>query len=85
MATGLPIICTPVDGNSELVEGGTSGVFVPPGSPDELADETIALLQDSERRRRLGHRARSRAATRFSVSVMVQGFDNLYRKVMKVG
>ena len=54
MAKGLPVIASPVGGNPEIVEDGRSGLLVPPGRADLLADAVGRLLDDPALRRRLG-------------------------------
>lgn len=78
MAAGLPIICTPVDGNEELIEDCESGVFVDPRSPGQIATEVTTLIDSSKYADRLGDSARDRAETRFSIEVMVENFLKLY-------
>ena len=46
MAAGLPIGTTPINGSSELVTDGETGLFVPPRSPTELSNQINHLLVD---------------------------------------
>jgi glycosyltransferase involved in cell wall biosynthesis len=66
MAAGRPQVVTDVDGCRELVVGGETGLMVPPGQPDRLAEGICRLLEDAGLRRRMGEAARTRAATEFS-------------------
>lgn len=81
MAAGLPIVCTPVDGNAELVTHGDHGIHVPVRDPPALADAVTALLADRDRAARLGARASDRAQTSFTLDRMVTEFADLYDSV----
>lgn len=75
---GIPSIAGRTAGAAEAVKDGETGVLVDPGSTSELVDALNALLGDSERRRELGRRARSRAQHRFTWDRAVDrllGFD----------
>jgi glycosyltransferase involved in cell wall biosynthesis len=64
MACGLPVVSTdcPV-GPSYLLEGGKSGLLVPVGNPDLMAQAIIRLASDSETRSMFVARGKSRAAS----------------------
>lgn len=53
MASGLPVITTPVTGIPEIVQGGRAGVLVPCGDAEALAEAIDSLLSDSTRRQKL--------------------------------
>ena len=72
MAASRPIVATTAGGIPEVVEStAQTGVLVPPRDPPALADGIIALLQDDERRRRMGEAGFARAQEMFSVERMV--------------
>ncbi len=58
MALGVPVISTPVSGNPELIDSGSSGVLVPPGDAGALAEAMERLMDDPEQTRRLAENAR---------------------------
>lgn len=53
MACGLPVICSTVDGNTEVVRHGGNGWHTRPGSATDVAEALVALCDDRERLRRL--------------------------------
>jgi len=65
MASGLPVVTTPVGGIPEAVAHGDDGVLVPPGDAPRLAAALATLLEDAELRRRLGRAARARVLRQF--------------------
>ena len=82
MAAGLPIVCTPVDGNAELVVDGESGVFVPTHVPEEIAAELDVLLSEHNVRRNLGRAAAARARATFSIELMVEDSREVYERIL---
>ncbi len=76
MAAGLPMLVTDVGGNAEAV--GECGLVVPAREPAALA-EALVILADPARRAALGQGAAARAAARFSMSAMIDGYDNFYK------
>jgi glycosyltransferase involved in cell wall biosynthesis len=82
MAAGRPIVATDAGGNAENVIDGVSGLIVPPRAPDRLADAILTLLKDPERARAMGAAAQRRAREHFTVDVMVQRLERLYRECL---
>jgi len=78
MALGLPTVGTAAGGVAEIITDGVDGVLVPPGDVDALADALAELLSDSERRRRLGERARRTIVERFDSRI---GAATLYERL----
>jgi glycosyltransferase involved in cell wall biosynthesis len=80
MACGVPVVSTRVGGISELVTHGSDGLMAPPGDVDAIATCLTELLDDGERRRRLGAAA-AKTAARFdsqSAALKLSGlFSNL--------
>jgi glycosyltransferase involved in cell wall biosynthesis/peptidoglycan/xylan/chitin deacetylase (PgdA/CDA1 family) len=60
MAAGLAIVTTPVGGIPELIDDGENGVLFPAGDVNALAACIAGLVDNAERRRELGRRARDK-------------------------
>jgi sugar transferase (PEP-CTERM/EpsH1 system associated) len=78
MASGLPVIATAVGGNPELVTPGETGLLVPAGDAQALADAILALQDDPARRVHLGAAARAAARERFDWQVTVRRYLEVY-------
>ncbi len=50
MAMGVPVVATDISAIPELVENERTGLLVPPGQPDKLADAMLRMLNDGELR-----------------------------------
>jgi glycosyltransferase involved in cell wall biosynthesis len=60
MSRGRPVIGTRLGGHADMLDE-TTGILVPQGDATALAAAMSALIEDPERRRRLGEAARRRA------------------------
>jgi N-acetyl-alpha-D-glucosaminyl L-malate synthase BshA len=79
---GCPSVSTAVGGIPEVVEDGRSGQLVAEAGAEPLAAAVTALLDDPERRHRLGVEARRRAESVFSAASLVPRYEALYRRVL---
>jgi len=84
MAGGLPVVATAVDGVPEMVIPDHTGLLVPPGNPQALADALITLLDDPVRAVAMGKAAKSRVEANFTVQTMVAQYEVLLRS-LKIG
>jgi len=83
MACGVPCAVTDVGDAGWIV--GDTGIVVPPGSPELLADAWNRLLgMDLEQRKRLGERARARVAENFEINKVVRRFEDFYRSLQRM-
>ncbi len=80
MFCGRATVSTDVGAVVEVI-GGT-GLVVPPRNPRALADACLALLQDTERRDRLGAAARARALELFTVDQNIAAFRGIYLEIV---
>jgi glycosyltransferase involved in cell wall biosynthesis len=76
MAFGLPVVATNVGGIPEVIEDGVTGLLVPPGDSQALAETTLRLLRDPGLRECMGRAGRERVMAEFTVErVMKQTLD----------
>ncbi len=79
MAVGLPIVASKVGGIPEAISDGIDGVLVNPGSPHELANEIINLLEDRKKALQLGRNAKA-SAERYRVSKVIRKYIDLFER-----
>lgn len=82
MASGLPVVATAIEGVSEVVTDGESGLLVPPGDSGALASALTSLLADPVKRESLGAAGRQVVARDHSFESTVQRLDSLYRRIL---
>jgi type III pantothenate kinase len=82
MASQTPVVATRVGGMVDVVEEGVSGLLVEPDDVGELAAAIRSLLDDPERRRRMGRAARARVEGMFRWSVVVASLRDTYAKLL---
>ena len=58
MFAGKPVIGSDIGGIPEQIDAGTTGLLVPPGDPDSLANAILQLASDPVKRQSLGSAAR---------------------------
>lgn len=85
MATGLPVVATRVGGNPELVEDGVTGLLVPVGDAQALAQAMLSLVQDPVRCEHMGRAAIRRIQTDFDWDRTVAAYLGVYDQLMKGG
>jgi rhamnosyl/mannosyltransferase len=82
LASGTPIVSTELGtGTSYVNQDGVTGRVVPAGEAAALAGALRTLLADRALRHVMGMAARQRAASEFSLPVMVGRIENLYRSL----
>ena len=80
---GTPVVSTNLPTGVPWVnQDGETGLVVPPGDPDALAEALERLLTDDAFRTRLGERARARVLESFTVDTMVTGTLAVYDEVL---
>lgn len=80
MASGRPFIASDVDGLHEMVNG--AGVLFPHGDEVALAKEIQNLCENPEYYRKTVLACQERAK-QYDISVMAEGYDKLYRSLVK--
>ncbi len=83
-ATGMgkPCVASRVGPIPEVVEHGKSGLLVPSGSPQELAQAIIQVAGDRERAAAMGRRGREIALERFHIRRNIEKFEQTYTRVL---
>ena len=79
MGAGLAVVATDVPGHRDVVKDGETGLLVAPGDERALAAAIGALLDDPERRRRMGRAGRARVGRDFAIRPMVEKTAEIYR------
>ena len=77
MAAGVPVIATPLGGSKELVTPET-GILVPAEDADAFAKAISQLVEDAERRKRMGKACRLRAKQLFCATQNARLTEDLY-------
>ena len=82
MAAGTPVIATRSGGPEEIIQHGITGLLVPTGSPESMADGVKQILNDTSFRSSLIQNAGESVRARFSLRQMLDGYDRLYGELL---
>ena len=75
MSCGLPIMCTKIRGNTDLIDDEVSGIFTE-NNPQAVADNILRLYRDADFRKSLGEKA--------SEKVMLFDEENVLAQVKEI-
>jgi glycosyltransferase involved in cell wall biosynthesis len=79
MAMKKPVVASRVGGIPEVIVDGVTGVLVEPGDSDALARAIISLLNEPEKAKAMGERARQAVEEKYSFGRMLDRMLRLYR------
>ncbi len=80
MAMGVPVVTTKISAIPELLENEKTGLLVPPGEPEKMADAMIRLLTERPLRERIISQARERVIRDFDNKTLITELAALYGK-----
>lgn len=83
LCLGKPLIVTQAGGLCEVVENEKTGLLIPPGNVESLAEAMIRLAKDHELCRRLATAAAEEGKKRFSLDIRMVEMLGVYEKVLK--
>jgi len=75
LAAGVPVVATDVGACREVLEGGRYGYLIPSSDPQALAEGILALLEDTQERRRLSAQGYPYALQRFDATTMTGAYE----------
>jgi glycosyltransferase involved in cell wall biosynthesis len=78
MASGLPVVCTPVGANVDLVTHDQNGKLACVDAPEDVAQKILEYMLDANQRRVHGERARSFVECHHSLETMTKRYVQLY-------
>lgn len=82
MATGKPVIGTPIGSTAEMIVHGVTGYVMPLDPVEKIADKIIELAENPIQSVRMGQAARRYAEEAFSVKTHVQKIQNVYEQLL---
>ena len=84
MASRRPVVATSVASIPEMLEDGISGLLVPPGDSEALADAMVKLMDaDPEDRRAMTEKAYERVRTTYSEDVVIGQWESLFHELLR--
>ena len=84
MGHGVPIIASRITALPEIIENNKTGILVPPGNPQALAEAIIQLLKNNPLRIKMGEAGKRRTLEFFSLDKMVKKTEALYEEVLAI-
>ncbi|MDD4158523.1 MAG: glycosyltransferase family 4 protein [Proteiniphilum sp.] len=83
MAYGLPVICSVCDGTErDLVTHGVNGFFFRENDADDLAEKIATLLDDPDRRKRMGEASREVIAHRINLETVADRYMDAFTRIL---
>ena len=82
MSCSLPLITTPAGGIPELVRPGKDGMVTKGFEQEEFAQAIIELLENDEKRKKLGQAGRKRVEDSFSADRIVKMYEKVFEEVV---
>jgi glycosyltransferase involved in cell wall biosynthesis len=76
------VVATGVDGTTEVVVAGETGLLVPPENSKALAEAIRRLAADRPLCSSMGETGRTRVRSLFSSDIMVDAYHRLYLQVL---
>lgn len=83
MAAGKPVVATNGGGVPEIVEDGSTGILVPMGDVQAMADAICEILADPVRAREMGIRGRQRVENHFTVELTASKVETVFYEVLR--
>jgi glycosyltransferase involved in cell wall biosynthesis len=81
-ALARPVVASDVPGIRQIVRPMETGLLVPPGNPSALGASLVRLLDEPDLARRLAEGGRALAMGAYSIGVMADRVEALYRDVV---
>lgn len=82
MACGLPVVASNVGGIPEQVDDGVTGLLVPAGDSDALAQGIELILQNASLRDAMGTAALHKALANYTLDAQVKTYVEWYEKIL---
>jgi N-acetyl-alpha-D-glucosaminyl L-malate synthase BshA len=82
MACEVPVVASRVGGLPEVIDDGVTGFLCPADAVDMMAERSLDLLTDPEKRSRMGRAAAERVRARFCASAIVPRYETYYGDVL---
>jgi glycosyltransferase involved in cell wall biosynthesis len=82
MATVKPVIATKVGGNVDQIIDEYNGFLVPPRDPEAIARKILELLENPEKAKEMGKKARQLAEEKFDIEIRVKKIVTLYKELL---
>ena len=78
---GVPVVCTPVGINRDLVEDGVNGFYAM--TPDEWEDKLSLLIENSEQREQMGREGRKRVLENYTYQACAPRLYAILKQMME--
>lgn len=82
MATGKPVIALNTGGIPEIIENNKNGILLHDADPQLLANTIVELIQNKEKRIKIGMEARKTVEKRFTTVIMVKKIEKVYEELL---
>jgi glycosyltransferase involved in cell wall biosynthesis len=82
MACQRPVVATAVNGVTDLVRPGRTGLLAPPADPDSIAENVLWLLDHPDEAARMGRQGRETVLALFHPSHMCALIDETYCRLL---
>jgi glycosyltransferase involved in cell wall biosynthesis len=80
---GVPIVCSDIPGNRDIVEDGYNGCLVKGFSPELYCESVLKILNDKELSTRMARNGISTITKKYDKQSVIRIFESLYRKNLK--
>ena len=82
MIAGIPVVATDIGPNLEVIEDKRTGLLVPSGNSQALADAIIEIINNSVKAAALSQAAYQDVKKRFNLERMVKEHEEFYQKIL---
>lgn len=82
-ACGVPVIISDIPGLMEATKPGDTSIVVERGNAKELATQIENLINDSERRHKIGKRAREFVAQKYEIDYCFMNIEKLFGDILR--
>ena len=82
LASSLPVVVTQAGGIPEMIHNEETGLLVPTGNAEALAEGILRLLRDGTAAQQMAERGKALLTEKFTVETMVRGTVDVYNEVL---